>query len=70
MSCYKAGRDGFWIHRALQRLGLENRVVEFGEHRSQSSGGVHAVLGGTLKLSAHAIAQISTASPIAHTSTA
>ena len=27
-SCYEAGRDGFWIHRALLRLGLENRVVD------------------------------------------
>jgi transposase len=28
VSCYEAGRDGFWIHRALQRLGLQNRVVD------------------------------------------
>jgi transposase len=28
VSCYEAGRDGFWIHRALQRLGVENRVVD------------------------------------------
>jgi transposase len=28
MSCYEAGRDGFWIHRALQQRGLENRVVD------------------------------------------
>jgi transposase len=28
MSCYEAGRDGFGIHRALQRLGLANRVVD------------------------------------------
>jgi transposase len=28
ISCYEAGRDGFWIHRALQRLGVENRVVD------------------------------------------
>jgi transposase len=27
-SCYEAGRDGFWIHRALARLGIENRVVD------------------------------------------
>lgn len=27
-SCYEAGRDGFWIHRALTRLGLRNRVVD------------------------------------------
>lgn len=28
MSCYEAGRDGFWIHRALTQLGLRNRVVD------------------------------------------
>jgi len=28
VSCYEAGRDGFWIHRAVQRLGFENRVVD------------------------------------------
>lgn len=28
VSCYEAGRDGFWIHRALQQLGVENRVVD------------------------------------------
>ena len=28
VSCYEAGRDGFWIHRALQRRGLVNRVVD------------------------------------------
>jgi transposase len=28
VSCYEAGRDGFWIHRALVRQGLENRVVD------------------------------------------
>ena len=22
LSCYEAGRDGFWIHRALTRLGV------------------------------------------------
>ena len=27
-SCYEAGRDGFWIHRAVQHLGIENRVVD------------------------------------------
>lgn len=27
-SCYEAGRDGFWIHRALKELGVENRVVD------------------------------------------
>lgn len=28
VSCYEAGRDGFWIHRALTQLGLRNQVVD------------------------------------------
>jgi transposase len=28
VSCYEAGRDGFWIHRALTARGLQNRVVD------------------------------------------
>jgi transposase len=28
VSCYEAGRDGFWIHRALTQRGLTNRVVD------------------------------------------
>lgn len=28
VSCYEAGRDGFWIHRALTGLGIANRVVD------------------------------------------
>ena len=28
LSCYEAGRDGFWIHRALVTLGVANRVVD------------------------------------------
>jgi transposase len=28
MSCYEAGRDGFWIHRALGQRGISNRVVD------------------------------------------
>jgi transposase len=27
-SCYEAGREGFWLHRALVELGIENRVVD------------------------------------------
>lgn len=28
VSCYEAGRDGFWIHRALTQLGISNRIVD------------------------------------------
>jgi transposase len=28
VSCYEAGRDGFWIHRALTARGTTNRVVD------------------------------------------
>jgi transposase len=28
VSCYEAGRDGFWIHRALGARGIGNRVVD------------------------------------------
>ena len=28
MSCYEAGRDGFWIHRGLKARGIQNRVVD------------------------------------------
>ena len=28
VSCYEAGRDGFWIHRALMAAGIENRVLD------------------------------------------
>jgi len=27
-SCYEAGRDGFWIHRALRAKGIANEVIE------------------------------------------
>jgi transposase len=27
-SCYEAGRDGFWIHRLLERVGVQNVVVD------------------------------------------
>jgi transposase len=29
-SCYEAGRDGFWLHRALTALGIDNVVVDSG----------------------------------------
>jgi len=28
VSCYEAGRDGFWLHRQLTELGIDNRVVD------------------------------------------
>jgi len=28
LSCCEAGRDGFWIHRLLSELGIENVVVD------------------------------------------
>lgn len=28
VSCYEAGRDGFWLHRQLAELGIANRVVD------------------------------------------
>jgi transposase len=28
VSCYEAGRDGFWIHRGLTAQGVDNRVVD------------------------------------------
>ena len=27
-SCYEAGREGFWLHRALKEMGIENIVVD------------------------------------------
>lgn len=27
-SCYEAGRDGFWLHRALVEKGIDNQVIE------------------------------------------
>jgi transposase len=27
-SCYEAGREGFWLHRALEAKGIENMVVD------------------------------------------
>lgn len=28
LSCYEAGRDGFWVHRALKKMGVTNTVVD------------------------------------------
>ena len=27
-SCYEAGREGFWLHRALEKMGIENMIVD------------------------------------------
>lgn len=28
ISCYEAGRDGFWLHRFLESIGVSNRIVD------------------------------------------
>jgi transposase len=28
VSCYEAGRDGFWLHRYLEESGVCNRVMD------------------------------------------
>jgi transposase len=28
LSCYEAGRDGFWLHRHLISVGIENEVID------------------------------------------
>ena len=28
LSCYEAGRDGFWLHRHLISIGIENGVID------------------------------------------
>src|SRR4029434_390696 len=28
VSCYEAGREGFWVHRALREKGIENVIVD------------------------------------------
>jgi transposase len=28
ISCYEAGRDGFWLHRYLSSIGVSNLVVD------------------------------------------
>ena len=28
LSCYEAGRDGFWLHHALKNYGIENLIVD------------------------------------------
>jgi transposase len=30
VSCYEAGRDGFWLHRELERRGIANLVIDAG----------------------------------------
>lgn len=34
VSCYEAGRDGFWLHRCLVEAGAENLVVDSAASRS------------------------------------
>ncbi|MFC3908159.1 hypothetical protein ACFORL_03605, partial [Legionella dresdenensis] len=28
VSCYEAGRDGFWLHRCLEKHGIKNVVID------------------------------------------
>ena len=28
VSCYEAGRDGFWLHRYLTSVGIENLIID------------------------------------------
>ena len=28
VSCYEAGREGFWLHRCLLSMGIQNRIVD------------------------------------------
>jgi transposase len=30
LSCYEAGREGFWLHRFLVHIGIHNLVVDAG----------------------------------------
>jgi transposase len=36
VSCYEAGRDGFWLHRKLEESGVESLVVDAGSLRRRS----------------------------------
>ena len=36
VSCYEAGRDGFWLHRLLEGAGVESLVVDAGSLRRRS----------------------------------
>jgi transposase len=40
-TCYEAGRDGFWLHRALTALGIHNVVVDSG---ALTALGIHNVV--------------------------
>ena len=33
VSCYEAGRDGFWLHRYLTARGIANVIVDSGSRR-------------------------------------
>lgn len=37
LTCYEAGRDGFWVHRWLEKQGLVNTVVAPGSLRSRQN---------------------------------
>ena len=37
-SCYEAGRDGFWVHRWLTELGVDNVIVDSSKSRVARAG--------------------------------
>lgn len=39
VSCYEAGRDGFWLHRWLRDQGIDNRVLDRRAWRCRDGGG-------------------------------
>ena len=37
VSCYEAGRDGFWSHRYLESIAVDSIVVDAAEHRTPTT---------------------------------
>ena len=37
-TCYEAGRDGFWLHRALTKMGITNVVVDASRRSADAIG--------------------------------
>jgi transposase len=52
VSCYEAGREGFWLHRFLETHGLPNHVVDSSSievNRRRSRPRISAICTGTWK---------------------